>query len=321
MTLETGSRLHFGLLSFGQAGVRAFGGVGAMIDRPAIRLRVERSAHFACAGEEAERVAAFVERLARRWRLASLPACRVTVESMPRAHVGLGTGTQLGLAVAAAVGAWLGRPSPAPDALAALVGRGERSAIGTWGFARGGLLIEGGHDPSAAPAASPISPLLVRQELPQHWRWVLLTPALSAGLSGAAERAAFARLPPVPVAVTRQLCDELWHELIPAATAGDFDRFSQSLYRYGVAAGNCFALVQGGAFANAWVAEAVAAIRAKGVAGVGQSSWGPTVFALLPDETAARDLVASLTRLPVAANAEIVIAATRHTGARCELQG
>jgi len=308
------------LLSFGQAGVRSFGGVGAMIDKPAVRLRVESAAHFASVGEAADRVAAFVERLALRWRLATLPACRVTVESMPRAHVGLGTGTQLGLAVAAAVGTWLGRVAPAADALAALVGRGERSAIGTWGFALGGLLVEGGHDPSDAQAASPISPLLVRQDLPRPWRWVLLTPALSAGLSGAAERAAFACLPPVPVEVTRQLCDELWHELIPAARSGDFNRFAPSLYRYGVAAGNCFAPVQGGAFANAWVAEAVAAIRAEGVMGVGQSSWGPTVFALLPDEAAAREFAASLARLPVAANAEIVIAATRQHGASCEVQ-
>ncbi|MEX0710858.1 MAG: hypothetical protein WD278_00825, partial [Pirellulales bacterium] len=34
------SRLHFGMLAFGQAGARQFAGVGAMIDSPGVRLSI-----------------------------------------------------------------------------------------------------------------------------------------------------------------------------------------------------------------------------------------------------------------------------------------
>ena len=74
----------------------------------------------------------------------------------------------------------------------------------------------------------------------------------------------------------------------PAAEAGDFARFSRSVYRFGYQAGLCFAGRQGGAFASQRIAELVEAARNLGVEGVGQSSWGPTVFALLANEEAAR---------------------------------
>ncbi len=77
-----------------------------------------------------------------------------------------------------------------------------------------------------------------------------------------------------------RLRDELSHELLPAAIEGNFDRFSESLYRYGTAAGMCFAARQGGPFASPRLAELVHTIRALGVAGVGQTSWGPTIFAV-----------------------------------------
>lgn len=311
--LEAGSRLHFGLLSFGQSGVRPFGGVGVMVDRPTLRLRVESADRFETVGPAVARVMEFAERLRTAWNIPQLPACRLEVVEAPPAHVGFGTGTQLALAVAAAVGRWMGRDMPAADILASWVGRGERSAIGSWGFQLGGLLIEGGHEP--APGRSTVSPLLSRLSLPETWRWVLITPHRTQGLSGAPERAAFARLPAVSPAVTEQLCDELWNELLPAAELGDFERFSASLYRYGHAAGNCFAAIQGGPFANAAVAELVEQVRSLGVAGVGQSSWGPTIFALGPNESAARDLAAVISRLPSAASADVQIASTRNHGA------
>ena len=313
--LEAGSRLHFGLLSFGQPGVRPFGGVGVMVDRPSLRLRIEPAQRFEPVGPAAARVTEFVERLRTAWDLPQLPACRLEVVEAPPAHIGFGTGTQLALAVAAALGRWLGREKPAADILASWVGRGERSAIGSWGFQLGGLLVEGGHDPAQAPGRSVVSPLLRRLSLPDAWRWVLVTPHATQGLSGAPERAAFARLPPVPTAVTERLCDELWNELLPAAESGDFDCFSGSLYRYGHAAGICFAAIQGGPFANAAVATLVEQVRSLGVSGVGQSSWGPTIFALAPHENAAQELAAEIGRLPMGASAHIQIAPTRNHGA------
>ena len=79
--------------------------------------------------------------------------------------------------------------------------------------------------------------------------------------------------------------------MLPAAAANDCDAFGESVYRYGVRAGMCFAQQQGGPFANPQLQDWVAAIRRRGVRGVGQSSWGPTLFALLPSQADAEELV------------------------------
>lgn len=311
------SRLHFGLLSFGQPGVRQFGGAGVMIDEPGLRLRVVSADRFGAAGPAAARIENTAAMLTRAFGWSALPPCLVEVLAAPPAHAGLGSGTQLALATSAGLCAWQGLDQPPLEKLAAAAGRAKRSAIGAWGFALGGFLIEAGHaPPDERDDDDAMSPLVRRLALPDAWRWVLVTPGDCSGLSGRRELEAFARLPAVPAAVTKQLADELWHELLPAALAADFDRFSASLYRYGIAAGNCFVAVQGGPFASERIEAIAQAIRSLGVAGVGQSSWGPTVFALLPDHASAAQLAADLGRRPEAAGASITTSATCNRGAR-----
>jgi beta-RFAP synthase len=295
ITVRSPSRLHFGLLSFGgdkrQLGDqgRQFGGVGVMVARPGIDLRITPAEAFEAAGPLAERVREFAARWARSETLPDLPACRVEVVAAPPAHVGLGVGTQLGLSVAAGLSALAGRPNRSPLELAASVGRGLRSAVGTYGFAHGGLIVERGKLPR-----EPLAPLDFRADLPDEWRFVLVCPRTDRGLSGAAEQTAFAELPPVPHQLTEQLRQELRLRLLPALVARDFDQFSESLYRFGTAAGECFARRQGGPFNGPLLTELVRRMRATGVSGVGQSSWGPTLFALLPNEARAESFAAQL---------------------------
>jgi beta-ribofuranosylaminobenzene 5'-phosphate synthase len=54
--------------------------------------------------------------------------------------------------------------------------------------------------------------------------------------------------------------------------------------------GDHFAPAQGGRFTSPAVADALAWLETEGAAGVGQSSWGPTGFALLPDAATAERL-------------------------------
>jgi beta-RFAP synthase len=277
------SRLHFGMFSFGRTDTRQFGGVGLMVERPGLRLRIEAADHFDVLGPLGQRARSVVARLLEAWSLGEPPGCRIEILSAPPEHAGLGTGTQLALAVAAGLNAWRGGQPLDAERLARLTGRGERSAIGTHGFLQGGLLVEAGKLPGET-----LSPLERRLALPRDWRVVLIWPRMLRGLSGEAERRAFCELPPVPPETSHALRREVATEMVPAAELGDFERFSQSVYRFGVAAGQCFAPLQCGPFGSARIARLVEAIRASGVAGVGQSSWGPTVFALLADEAAAQ---------------------------------
>ena len=216
------SRLHFGLWSLAASSGRQFGGVGAMIQQPGLELSIQPAEKLTVAGPLSDRALAFAGRWAEFHRL-PLPECRITVTSALPEHAGLGTGTQLGLAVAAGLNAFCGLPPQTAPELALSVGRGLRSAVGTYGFVLGGLVVEQGKLPG-----EPISPLDCRIDLPAAWRFVLIRPAGLAGLAGDDEAAAIEALPAIPADVTARLIAEVRDHLVPAAATADFPTFAAS---------------------------------------------------------------------------------------------
>jgi len=308
--VTTPSRLHFGLLAFGDPSVPQFGGVGVMIDRPGVRITLTAASELELSGPLEERVRSATLAWARVHAGGSMPRCRVVVERAAPLHVGLGTGTQLALAVAAGLSALAGLPRPSPEALAHTAGRGRRSAVGTYGFALGGLIAELGK-----PDDQALAPLYRRIALPAAWRFVLIRPTRGSGLCGAQEDEMFRQLPPVASQLTSKLVEEMDQHLLPAAEAGDIDAFGESLYHYGATAGGCFAACQGGPFADARLDQWVATIRQLGVRGVGQSSWGPTLFALLASPEDARRFVLQFRDVVAEADATLTIAAVDNAGA------
>ena len=187
---------------------------------------------------------------------------------------------------------WLlgGETTVAATELARRVGRGARSALGIHGFEHGGLLVEGGKRHS-----DEISPLVARLDVPPDWRLLLVTPSDRRGLSGDAERAAFARLTPMPRTLTEALCRIVLMELLPAVASADFAAAAAALREFGQLNGSHFAPVQGGVFADPQIAGFAKWLTNQGCVGVGQSSWGPTLWVLCHDELDAiryRDLIA-----------------------------
>jgi beta-RFAP synthase len=302
--IQTASRLHFGLLSLAPPDappcpdrrgepvlpVRRFGGVGLMVERPGVRLGVTPAAAWSAEGPLAERALAFARRLAQGVRpgeaTREVRPQRLVVEAGAPEHAGLGVGTQLGLAVGRALAAAWGLATDVRD-LARRLGRGLRSALGVYGFEQGGFLVEGGKR-----AGEELSPLLARVAFPEDWRVVLALPAGDAGLHGPGEQEAFARLAsrPTPPGPTDVLCRLVLLGLLPALVEHDLAAFSAALHDFNARVGEAFATVQGGTYAGPGVAALVEFIRAQGVEGVGQSSWGPAVFAVVGDEDRATHL-------------------------------
>jgi beta-RFAP synthase len=246
------------------------------------------------------------------------PPCRITVAAAPREHTGLGTGTQLGLAVARAIAELEGRPTDLRD-LCERSGRGRRSGIGAHGFELGGFLADGGK-PDGDHC---LAPLVARLAAPEAWRWVIALPAADSGLSGRREEAAFAALAreaPAEASSSAEMARLLLLGLIPALAEADFAAFSAALREYGDRAGESFRRFQGGLFASPRAAALVAFARERGSPGAGQSSWGPAVHAPVPDEEAARGLAAAI-RKRFGEEVEVAVARARNRGAAVEATG
>lgn len=312
ITVHAASRLHFGLLSFGDAQARQFGGLGAMVKQPGLVVNFTPSELFDVSGPLANRVQHFAQHWQRYHRHESLPRCTIEVVAAPREHTGLGVGTQLAMATAAGLSALYGLPAQSAAELAASVGRTGRSSVGTYGFMLGGLIAERGK-----LTGEPLSPLDCQLDLPPAWRFVLICPRDASGIANDEERRAFAKLPAIPDHVTNHLACLARERLLPAAAQGNFAEFAASVYEYGHYSGECFAAAQGGPYNGPRLAALVGHLRSHGVCGVGQSSWGPTIFALAENDSTAQR-IAELGRAQEPA-AEIWIAPPAHGGARIEV--
>jgi len=284
--LTVGARLHFGLLAF-DSDESSFGGVGVMIDRPGLEVHASEADQFTVTGPLADRIEAF----AMLWKQATdleLPGARLATRGQLRDHVGLGCGTQLGLAVGTLLSKLAGYPLPDIPTLAATVDRAKRSAIGCYGFLLGGFLFETGHHDETFPQ------LAFRGDIPAQWRFVLATQHEVHGRHGEDEEEGFRQLDRVPAPTTARLRQLVEGEMIPGLEASDIGRFGESVYEYGCLAGDCYASLQGGRYANPTCTDLVQRMRRYGISGVGQSSWGPTIFGLCEDGQQAEALCAQL---------------------------
>ncbi len=284
-------RLHLGFVDPSGSLGRAFGSLGLMIDGFQTVLDIEPAradrwqAHTPAAAAEIERAAGFVQSL--RQHTGRHEPLALHLHQVLPAHAGLGSGTQLALAVGRAFACWQGLALSTP-LLAQWLGRGRRSGIGIAGFDSGGLLLDGGPGPQGQAAA-----VLVRCQLPEAWRVVVVLDEGRRGLSGVAERTALAALVPMPRAQAADLCHKVLMQVLPGVAEDNFAAFAAGINHMQELLGRHFGAAQGG---SAWTSAAVGQLldswRGPQVA-VGQSSWGPTGFAFVPSAAAAQGLIDS----------------------------
>ena len=307
--VEAPARLHLGFFDLNGSLGRRFGSLGVALEGLSTRVAVGRGAEIQASGPQAERATVFARRMLEHLGLKS--GVRLQIEQALAEHVGLGSGTQLALAVGSAVARLHGlRPTAREIAIA--LHRGQRSGIGIGVFEQGGFLVDGGHDGCVNSAPRVLS----RLEIPAAWRWILVFDDRYRGLSGTAEKQAFKDLPPFPEAEAARLCRLVLMQLLPALAEGDIERFGQALTSVQDRVGDYFAPAQGGRrYASPQVASALDDLHRAGAFAVGQTSWGPTGFALARDIAQARALVAAAARAPGAGGLRFQVHSARNRGA------
>lgn len=298
--VEAPARLHFGMLDLRGALGRRFGGIGAAVPNPSLLIEAARASSLTAEGPSpaANRAVQFGRRVLAHHGIEG--GAHIRIHGAIPAHSGLGSGTQLALAVARALAELYDLPSDV-DHLARVTGRAQRSAIGTWLFAQGGFVLEGGRRAGSKDPA----PQLARFDMPVAWRCVVAVPPGKPGMSGAAETAAFAHLPPPPERSVMRVSHLVLMALLPALAEGDLHTFGHALTEIQCINGRWFGPAQGGAFSPGASAALIERMTEWGAPGVGQSSWGPAVYGIVDGDAAAHDLAAHVREAP---NAGVVYA-------------
>ena len=291
VTLRAPARLHLGFLDPSASLGRRYGSIGLVIE--GFETEVELSAALADrvtadtpeGAAQMDRASAYLRTL--RGRSGRADTLHLRLRRVLPAHGGFGSGTQLALAIARAFAQWH-RLDVSTPTLAHWVGRGLRSGIGIHGFDLGGLLVDGGPGADGWPA-----PLLSRVALPESWRIVIVQDDRAQGLAGSDEKDALVVLEAMPAARAAEICHEVLMRVLPGAASAEFDAFARGVSRVQQLLGEYFAPVQDGrAYTSAAVGRLMDWVGASGQrAAVGQSSWGPTGFAIVESQAHAEALV------------------------------
>jgi beta-ribofuranosylaminobenzene 5'-phosphate synthase len=337
--LRAPGRLHLGFLDPAGSLGRRFGSLGLVVNgfETEVELGASAEEQVSASGRaeraEVERAAAHLH-LLRKHTGRHEPLQLKLLRVLP-AHAGFGSGTQLALAIGRAFSQWHGLDIATPT-LAQWLGRGVRSGVGIAGFDHGGLLLDGGPRADGAPAS-----VLSRIALPQAWRVLVVQDSACQGLSGADERNAMATLSPLPRSMAADICHQVLMRVLPGAAGAEFAPFAAGINRMQQLLGEHFASAQGGsAFTSPavghlleWIGSTQRDRLAAGgnpdnragqgepqvaepVAAIGQSSWGPTGFAILPSQAQAEAMIgAARAAMAVAPSLTLRIVSGRSSGA------
>ncbi|HEU5294963.1 MAG TPA: beta-ribofuranosylaminobenzene 5'-phosphate synthase family protein [Burkholderiaceae bacterium] len=307
-------RLHLGFLDPAGSLGRRFGSLGLTVEafETVVELSLARrdEASVAEPDSHAQLYAALRHLAALRQASGRHAPLRLHLTRLLPPHAGLGSGTQLALAVGHAFCRLHALPYGSAE-LAKITGRGLRSGIGIAGFDRGGLLLDGG------PGANgKLAPLLSRLTLPPYWRVLLVLDPRLQGLNGDEEKRALRELAPLPRAAAAEICHQVLMRVLSGAACGDFESFAAGVTRMQAILGAHFAPAQGGrAFASVAVERLIGALGND--AAIGQSSWGPTGFAVFSSSGAAEAALATLRRNQAVDPAlRVCIVRARDEGAR-----
>lgn len=281
------SRLHLSLIDLNASLGRVDGGMGISLANPHTRIRAEIAEKVEITGSSP-----LVERMevAASAVLPEGGGLHIHVEEEVPAHVGLGSGTQAALCVAAAVNELYDLGMSVRE-LAIVVGRGGTSGIGVAGFETGGFLVDCGHrfsekgsfSPSSASLAPP-APIIFREDFPD-WQIVLALPDTQ-GAHDSTEVDIFREKCPIPLREVQEVSHVVLMQMLPAIVEKDIESFGESINH-----------LQTVGFKKEEVSlqplevqSLITFMRNGGTFGAGMSSFGPAIYGFVESENEGRQI-------------------------------
>lgn len=315
ISVSSSARLHMGFFDLHGGLGRKFGSIGLSIEEPSIKLTATRAEKLMVTGLANARVEQIAEKIIAKLNISA--AVNLNIQQNLPEHAGLGSGTQQALAIGTAISRLYGLNLTTPQ-IAELTGRGGRSGIGIAAFDSGGLLVDGGRVSNATQSNSDnkVPPLLARYDFPEDWRILLILDNKQAGIHGEEELSAFKALPEFPENLAAHLCRSVLMQGLPAIVERDLMAFGNCIRELQMHVGDYFAPAQGGRYASQQVGAVLAYLEKLGVACFGQSSWGPTGFAVFENAELAHKTMLELKMTFTEANLTFTICSANNRGAK-----
>lgn len=292
---------------------RHFGSIGVALNEINTRLSISYADQLILTGIQSDRALQSIRQLCAALNVPD--KLQLGVSSSIPEHVGLGSGTQMSIALGLALSAYYNLGLNVRD-IARLTARGARSGIGIAIFEQGGLVVDGGRgEHTIAP------PVISRMNVPQDWRFILIFDRRGQGLHGAQEIQAFKELPAFPQQEAARLCYLLMMQGLPALAEDNLDLFGDVITQLQASVGAHFASAQGGVFTSDEVAVAMQFLQDQGAVAIGQTSWGPTGFCAVQGSALAEKLKQQVEqKFSYCQNLSVLVASVRNTGGEVKIE-
>ncbi len=278
--IVTPSRIHITLIDLNGEIGRIDGGIGIALSEPKMVVEVEESEGLHVSGFLRERAKKVAEKVLKKL---NLKGARINVKEAYEEHIGLGSGTQLSLAIAKGICEVYGIEKSVYD-LARMVGRGGTSGIGVNAFNYGGFILDAGHSkkikkdflPSSASKAPPPK-ILIRYDFP--WDVVLVIPKNKTKVYGGREVDIFRKYCPIPIEDVRKLSHIILMKVLPSIVEEDIESFGSAINE-----------IQNIGFKKIEVqlqnndVKNILKICQENSYGAGLSSFGPTIYCIAEKE-------------------------------------
>jgi beta-RFAP synthase len=311
VTVLAPARLHMGFIDLSGALGRHFGSIGLALNDINTHLTITPAPSLTVNGPCAKRALKAARQLCQLLKLSE--NIQIDLSSAIPEHIGLGSGTQMSLAIGAGLSGFYNLGLSVRD-IAKLTYRGARSGIGIGVFEQGGLVVDGGRGPDTETP-----PLLSQMTVPAEWRFILAFDQRGQGLHGEQEVSAFKQLPPFPRSEAERLCYLLLMQALPAVAERNLSLFGEVITELQATVGRHFSPVQGGIFTSPEVAAAMNWLQQQGAVALGQTSWGPTGFCAVDTQELADSLLIALQSRFTSEHLCFKVASARNTGAEVTL--
>jgi len=269
MLIETPKRLHLGLIDPSASLGRRFGSLGLALEGGyRIRVMPHDKLEIKANEEDAKTIRFVIDKMNQEF-LTGFNYLIDVENAIPR-HVGLGSTTQLTLGVGLAL-AKLNNIRVEIENLASLLGRGKNSGAGIYTFKYGGFVMDSGVKGS-------IPQLIIREDLPEDWGFLLIIPHVKRGFDEEEEKPIMRDLAG-RVEIAEKICHRILLGLLPALKERNIEEFGKHLTEIQMLVGKHFEEYQGGEFRED--VKFMLEFLKENTYGYGQSSWGPTLYGLI----------------------------------------
>ena len=270
-------RLHLGFLDLHGGLGRLFGSLGVGLQDIYTELEVRSASELEITGPSSARALKYAERMLAHLNIRK--GLKIDIQKAIPEHAGLGSGTQLALAIGIAISRLFEENLSLSD-IARILDRGNRSGIGIGAFSTGGFIVDGGRS-----SETEVPPVISHLHFPDSWRFVLILDKKCQGVHGEEEKQAFGKLAKMDESISAKLCRLLVMQILPAIEERNCDLFGSAITEIQARMGDYFKSIQSGIYTSTDVGEVLTQLHQRGAKGIGQSSWGPTGFAIYASET------------------------------------